>query len=358
MKKLTRITSLFPFDNRHQELVRGINEIIDHINQQTAASTGNSSRTTPNNGEIPFYNDLRKIFINAVDLAHFTKDEERAWKQFKIDYQKIVKKDNPVPSLDKFIKIYEDHLTKASEGHDPYLLKKELFEELNLNGRTTDKENLNDIFMIPVQGGKLIRSNKNAIVHISDFYISKYQVTQKLWYKIMGNNPSHFIISENHPVEQVSWNDIQDFLKKLNARYPGKKFRLPTEAEWEYAARCGAEGTKDEFKYAGSNNLDEVGWYTDNTNDTGTRSVGLKQPNQLGIYDLCGNVWEWCSDWYGDYENTGKTVLNPKGPATGSRRVVRGGGWFSSAGGCRVAYRSGLTPGYRSFSVGFRLASS
>jgi sulfatase modifying factor 1 len=142
-------------------------------------------------------------------------------------------------------------------------------------------------------------------------------------------------------VERVSWNDIQEFLKKLNT-LTGQNYRLPTEAEWEFAARGGNQ-TRG-YLYSGSNNIGEVGWYGDNSNSK-THPVGHKKANELGLFDMSGNVWEWCQDWYGDYPSTAQQ--NPKGPESGSRRVLRGGGWGLNAQGCRAAYRRGDGPAVR-----------
>ena len=189
-------------------------------------------------------------------------------------------------------------------------------------------------------------------VTLADFEIGKYPVTQKLWTEIMGNNPADFK-GDDLPVENISWNDAQDFLRKLNARFPGMHYRLPTEAEWEYAARGGEPGAKDNYIYAGSNNLDEVGWYNQNSGNK-THPAGGKKPNQLGLFDMSGNVWEWCQDWYGDYPTGSQT--NPAGPTSGSNRVVRGGSWGNDPTNCRVAYRNSNTPDTRNNNVGFRLA--
>jgi len=187
-------------------------------------------------------------------------------------------------------------------------------------------------------------------VTVSDFYIGKYPVTQKQWVAVMGSNPSHFK-GDNLPVENVSWDDAQEFISKLNAA-TGKKYRLPTEAEWEYAARGGIKSKG--FEYSGSNRVDDVAWYGDNSGWE-TRPVGTKSPNELVIYDMSGNVWEWCNDWYGDYSNTAKT--NPQGPSSGSYRVLRGGGWRYDARRCRVSIRNSSTPVNRNDEFGFRLAS-
>ena len=150
----------------------------------------------------------------------------------------------------------------------------------------------------------------------------------------------------------ISWNDCQEFIKKLNAM-TGKNFRLPTEAEWEYAARGGNKSRG--YKYSGSNNIDDVAWYGDN-NGGETHPVRTKQANELGIYDMSGNVYEWCQDWYGDYSSATKT--NPKGATTGSRRVLRGGSWLNIAGYCRSSYRYNNSPDYRYSHLGFRLVLS
>ena len=186
-------------------------------------------------------------------------------------------------------------------------------------------------------------------VTLSDFYIGKYEVTQAQWKAVMGSNPSYFK-GDNLPVENVSWNDIQEFIKKLNAQ-TGKRFRLPTEAEWEYAARGGNRSKG--YKYSGSNSIGDVAWYYDNSSSK-THPVGQKTPNELGIYDMTGNVWEWCQDWKGSYSSSSQT--NPTGPSSGSYRVLRGGSWSDIARDCRVSYRGYDIPDYRNSNSGFRLA--
>ena len=202
-----------------------------------------------------------------------------------------------------------------------------------------------------------------------DYYMGRTEVTQALWQAVMGSNPSHFKDlsgsqssfwqklwgskstekSCNLPVEQVSWDDCQQFIKKLNA-LTGKNFRLPTEAEWEFAARGGNQS--QHFQYSGSNNLDDVAWYEYNSN-VKTHPVGTKQPNELGLYDMSGNVWEWCNDWYEDYSSDAQT--DPKGPSNGPVRVIRGGSWLINARRCRSSYRFGST---RDGNLGLRLALS
>ena len=188
-------------------------------------------------------------------------------------------------------------------------------------------------------------------VTLSSFYICKYEVTQALWKAVMGSNPSSFK-GDNLPVETVSWDDCQTFIRKLNA-LTGKNFRLPTEAEWEFAARGGNNSRG--YKYAGSNNIGDVAWY-DNNSGSKTHVVGTKSPNELGIYDMSGNVWEWCQDWFGSYSSASQT--NPTGASSGSLRLLRGGGWYGSAGLCRSSYRYNGAPGRRDFSSGLRLVLS
>ncbi|MGM9868598.1 MAG: formylglycine-generating enzyme family protein, partial [Sodaliphilus sp.] len=188
-------------------------------------------------------------------------------------------------------------------------------------------------------------------VTLSSYYIGKTEVTQELWQAVMGSNPSYFT-GTNLPVENVSWEDCQSFIIKLNV-LTGKKFRLPTEAEWEYAARGG--NNSQGYKYSGSNTIEDVAWYIKNNNSM-THPVATKTPNELGIYDMSGNVEEWCSDWYeyGYYSSSAQT--NPTGPDSGSNRVVRGGAWGFIAKFCRVSVRPKYVPDRRSFDLGLRLA--
>jgi formylglycine-generating enzyme required for sulfatase activity len=189
-------------------------------------------------------------------------------------------------------------------------------------------------------------------VKVSDFKLGKYEVTQAQWRKIMGNDPPELAFGgcDQCPVEQVSWDDIQAFLSKLNSQ-TGKNYRLPTEAEWEYAARGGNKSGG--YKYAGSNTIGVVAWFKENSGSE-RHPVGGKRPNELGLYDMTGNVWEWCQDWYGSYRSGSQT--NPSGTGTGSYRVLRGGGGRYPARLCRVSYRDSYAPTNRDHNIGFRLA--
>ena len=186
-------------------------------------------------------------------------------------------------------------------------------------------------------------------VTVSGFYIGKYEVTQGQWEAIMGNNPSFFAKGGTYPVENVSWNDIQVFIRSLNT-LTKKSYRLPTEAEWEYAAFGGNK--RENYRYSGSGKLDNAAWHTGNSNGS-THQVGTKQPNKLGLYDMSGNVWEWCSDWFGLYPDSAQT--DPKGPASGSQRVARGGSWKFN---CQNTFRISDNPDNHNNSIGFRLALS
>ncbi|MDA3838125.1 MAG: formylglycine-generating enzyme family protein [Candidatus Delongbacteria bacterium] len=186
-------------------------------------------------------------------------------------------------------------------------------------------------------------------VTISDFYIGKTEVTQAQYKAVMGTNPSRFK-GDNLPVEEVSWCDAVEFCKKLS-EMEGVTYRLSTEAEWEYAARGGNESRG--YKYSGSNDINDVAWYVENSGDK-THPVRTKQPNELGIYDMSGNVWEWCSDRYGSYLSRSQT--NPMGTNSGTTRVVRGGTCSHGCSRCRVADRYEFNPYSSCFYLGFRVA--
>ena len=227
--------------------------------------------------------------------------------------------------------------------------------------------------MVSVEGGTFTMGVDSAMVDMGDanvdelpahevtlspYSIGQTEVTQELWQAVMGTNPSSFVGDMQRPVEQVSWEDCQEFISRLNA-LTGKTFRLPTEAEWEFAARGGNKASG--YIYAGSDVLDDVAWYYANSYavgvdspNYGTHIVGSKHANELGIYDMCGNVFEWCSDWYGNYTEEAQT--DPVGPESGMRRVTRGGSWFSNDHDSRVTVRNYEAPGSRSYSLGLRLA--
>lgn len=211
--------------------------------------------------------------------------------------------------------------------------------------------------MILVNGGTFQMGSNNGFdnekpvhsVTLSDYYIGQTEVTQELWEAVMGKNPSKFK-GDRRPVEQVSWHDCRKFIRKLNS-LTGKHFRLPTEAEWEFAARGGNRSKG--YEYSSSNNIDAVGWHQENSRGQ-THIVATKRPNELGLYDMSGNVWEWCQDRYGDYGSGSET--NPKGPGSGENRVYRGGGCYNgNTSYCRVSSRIAYFPSGRDRDLGFRL---
>lgn len=198
-------------------------------------------------------------------------------------------------------------------------------------------------------------------VNVSSFAISKYEITQGQWRTLMGilppaYNGADYINKDcdNCPVVKVNYADVQEFIKRLNEKYPGKNYRLPTELEWEFAARGGKY--TGNYTYAGSNKLNLVGWYGHGKG--ATHPVGQKDPNELGIYDMSGNVMEWCSDWYDDeYYKTTVDAQDPKGPANGEKKVLRGGSYYDDPKVCRNVYRNRFKPNTRQWNIGFRLAT-
>lgn len=221
--------------------------------------------------------------------------------------------------------------------------------------------------MILVEGGEFMMGGsdeaafdqENPIhpVRLSSYYLATFPIVQAIWKSVMNDNPSRFK-GENHPVEKVSWDDTQTFVKRLKEK-TGKSYRLPTEAEWEFAARGGTQ--TENYLYAGSDKLKEVGWYVENAGN-GTRPVGMLLPNELGLHDMSGNVLEWCEDWYsGNYYQAcldRGLIENPSGPIEGSNRVLRGGRWSYGARSCRVSFRYSDGSDWRINGVGFRLALS
>lgn len=230
-----------------------------------------------------------------------------------------------------------DYLLSSRWPDDPYVF--------TVNGVTFK--------MIPVVGGVFMMGHQvyEPPVHqvtLSSFFIGETEVTQALWVAVMGNNPS-VINGDQHPVETVSWYDCQEFITKLN-QMTGQQFRLPAEAEWEFAARGGNKSQG--YEYSGSNIIENVAWYYSNSGST--FPVATKAPNEIGVYDMSGNVYEWVNDWYNDYSS--ETQTNPTGPATGYRRVYRGGGWGSGESYCRVWERYQNYPEEKNAYMGLRLA--
>ncbi len=235
-------------------------------------------------------------------------------------------------------------------------------EEFNVNGVT--------FTMMPVEGGTFMMgataeqdsdgNERERPVHqvtLDTYFIGQTEVTQALWMAVMGENPSHFI-GELNPVENVSWDDCQQFISALN-ELTGRSFRLPSEAEWEFAARGGNQSQG--FKYAGGDLIDNVAWYSGNdswvlrgSGAYGTHAVATRMCNELMLFDMSGNVHEWCQDWYGGYSS--ESQVNPAGAVLGTERVYRGGSWYFDEWFCRVSFRNGVAPGYMSYGIGLRLA--
>ena len=252
-----------------------------------------------------------------------------------------------------------DHLLSGDEFPPD---EDEEMEEITVGGVT--------FYMIPVQGGTFTmgatpeqgtdpidRERPAHQVTLASFHIGETEVTQALWQAVMGSNPSAFQ-SPQQPVEQVSWEDCQAFIVALN-QLTGRTFRLPTEAEWEFAARGG--NLSMGYKYAGSDDPVSVAWYSYNdswemrgTGYRGPHPVGTRNPNELGLFDMSGNVHEWCQDWFGNYSS--EPQVDPMGPSTGSARVYRGGSWYFDEWFCRVSFRNGVSPTYHSYGIGLRLA--
>ena len=265
-----------------------------------------------------------------------------------------------------FLRTGSHTLRVTAEGYEDYSSS----FSVNSSNRTcgismTKKRNQNKTFtangvsfnMVYVAGGTFQMGSNDGdsderpvhSVTLSDYYIGQTEVTQELWQAVMGSNPSYYNGAKN-PVTDVSWNDCQEFISKLN-RLTGGRFRLPTEAEWEYAARGGNKSRG--YKYSGSDYLGSVAWYGDNS-DSKVHPVGSKSANELGLYDMSGNVREWCSDWKGSYPSSPQT--NPTGASSGSYRVLRGGSYCRGESDCRSAYRSNNDPTSRISFYGLRLA--
>ncbi len=213
-----------------------------------------------------------------------------------------------------------------------------------------------DLGATPEQGLYAAFDEKPSIqVTVSSFYLAEVPVTQALWTAIMGDNPSHFK-GDNLPVERVSWEDCQEFIKRLNIQ-TGIKFRLPTEAEWEYAARGGQHSRHHKYSGADDNDKSDYLWFKENSQSL-SHEVKTKLPNELELYDMNGNISEWCGDWYfNSYANNGERV-NPKGPSSGVAKVYRGGSWDDKAMNCRVSKRFSMNPIFKNKLVGLRLAAT
>jgi formylglycine-generating enzyme required for sulfatase activity len=301
---------------------------------------------------------------------------EEHWKKPDLGFANVARGvlrllDDPATAERRERKIARLEQLAAAEAEE-----RKLKEEIEKNSREEQKSKQDtaniSIEMVHVQGGTFLFDGMHT-VSVYDFAIGKYPVTQKQWREIMGNNPSHFK-GDELPVESVSWEDAKKFIENLNEQFPGRDFRLPSEVEWEYAARGGLLSRG--YNYVGSNNLNDVGWFWENSGDKPlsgerdwnkiqknngrTQPVGRKGANELGIHDMSGNIWEWCEDdWHIKVRyipKDGSPWINQ--PKRGDARVVRGGSWVDNAGFCRVSYRNFHSPDYRLNFLGFRLVSS
>jgi len=319
------------------------------------------------------------ILSNRIDSLNLVIKQQRNFSlesiyllNFKLDSiaKKLIATENGFEGLkselDQKIKEKEELIFENRKIEIEMINLKEANSRLLYKLDSMSKSDL-DIEMVFVEGGAFQMGNKGGIIKvgnslfdiidekpihtvvISSFSIGKFEVTQAQWREVMGSNPSKFSGCDNCPVETVSWNDVHQYIQKLNDQ-TGKNYRLPTEAEWEYAAKGGKDSRG--YTYSGSNNVETVAWYYANSGSN-THSVGTKQANELGIYDMSGNVLEWCSDWYGVYGGSFQT--NPAGASLGEYRVLRGGTWCYDAQVCRAECRSWSEPEYRGVFNGFRL---
>lgn len=319
------------------------------------------------------YNDAIVLYQKALSNPSASYDEKKAVNLdiseccMRIDLEKannaLSVKDYPT-ALQYFQKVKDSPAAdRVALGYIQSKIdscKNEINRSFNLNALRT-KALSREIEMVYVQGGTFRMGSNDGVanekpvhtVTVNSFYIGKYEVTQKQWREVMGSDPADLYNKgcDNCPVERVSWNDIQEFISKLNEA-SGKRYRLPTEAEWEFAARGGIKSRG--YPYAGSNTISDVAWYTDNSNSK-THPVGQKAPNELGLYDMSGNVWEWCADSYtGDYSPRSPRS-NPDNKMQNSSRILRGGSWDDFPSYCRVACRFNFTVYSRNYDLGFRL---
>ncbi|MBR5147045.1 MAG: formylglycine-generating enzyme family protein [Bacteroidales bacterium] len=274
---------------------------------------------------------------------------------------------NLVPQKTYYVRAYAVNSVGVSYGEEKSFVTLEEEEEVIQLENKTITVNGVTFTMVAVEGGLFAMGAQNVdpnepnydseawdreapvhLVTLSDYYIGETEVTQELWEAVMGTQPSHFI-GDKKPVEQVTWYNCQSFVMKLN-QLTGMKFRFPTEAEWEFAAKGGNKS--EGYYYSGSDDINDVAWYA--AEGKKTREVKTKMPNELGIYDMCGNVMEWCYDLFGDY--TSDHQVNPTGSTSGTDCMVRGGCCLSDATYCRTTVRSFFHPGGQSYGIGFRLA--
>ncbi len=358
--RLLKKRGIIDLADEHTRLNRLKVELLSIIGRLKNSLCANLCDDNFDSGMEKVINDIKKTDPNFEKNERINNERIEAEKQAEILTAKRLKEKREADEKEKL----EQQKLKAAEAEQKRLQQIE-------NDKNVEQERLRKIklfeekySMVFVKGGEFWMGDDNSTesgekpahkVVVSDFYIAKYPVTQKQWTDIMGNNPSVFKGCDNCPVENVRWNDVQEYIKRVSEK-TGATFRLPTEAEWEFAARGGINSRG--YIYSGSNNIDDVAEYTGNNNKS-TKPVGSRKPNELGLYDMSGNVWEWCNDWYdGNYYKECKAkgiIENPNGPNSGSGRVLRGGSWSSGASYCRVSLRGDNIPGSRNDRYGFRL---
>ncbi|MFV0344661.1 MAG: formylglycine-generating enzyme family protein [Bacteroidales bacterium] len=308
------------------------------------------------------------MYVQTDCYDDATKFAEKYYNKGMIAEAKAYIEDNEKPCAgepSEVFKCIKEKVYSYKEGSliDRVDRMQEIADPVPKNNFKTYTETVNGVSfkMVAVDGGSFYMGSNDGDddekpvhrVSLSDYYIGETEVTQALWETVMGDNPSG-IKGSNNPVEWVSWNECREFVDRLN-RLTGKSYRLPTEAEWEFAARGGTSSSG--YKYSGSDKVSGVAWYRDNGGNK-THPVKGKQSNELGLYDMSGNVSEWCSDWYASDYYSSSSSSNPRGPSSGPSRVVRGGGWSNYAWYCQVAERDSLNPSFSNYRLGLRLASS
>jgi hypothetical protein len=346
------------------ELQKQINDLRDEISDLDESNRSLGTQNKLLLGEkLELNNLLDKQDADIKKYMGIIEKHEFNLRSLQMDKDNLIvrlsEKEQELERLQK--QLEEDALSEKQFGDD---FSKDLLITLEGGVSFVMKPIEGGTFMMGAQKKKTNAANYDILAYdnegpihsvtLSDFYIGETQVTQGLWKAVMGdsNNPSVFKEGDNYPVENVSWNDCQNFINELNGKI-GKHFRLPTEAEWEYAARGGKHHSP--YKYSGSDNIDEVAWYYGYSQGI-THPVAVKKSNELGIYDMSGNVWEWCKGEYGDYPKG--AVTNPVAESSGSSCVLRGGSWRNFADRCRVSYRYYIHPDGRSNGIGLRLALS
>lgn len=347
-------------DARHS-MYRGFQKKWDLLKRKQAAADRAFSKND--------YNSTSKFLQEAESAADWIMNQgllraEADEKKWSAECSRSAAKDPFLKVFDFSFSLYQQAVEYMQQGDAAY--EKIEFEEAarlySLAGNQFQQACKNAVpgcvknminSLVRIDAGTFKRGEQQVTISKA-FLIGKYEVTQAQWLAVMGNNPAS-LKSADHPVEDVSWNDAMEFCKKLNdmgLAPAGYKFSLPTEAQWEYAARGGNKSKG--YVFSGSNDIKEVAWYAGNSSRI-THDVGDKKPNELGLYDMTGNVWEWCLDRYGDYGDE-KEVTDPQGPADSPLRVLRGGGYSHDVRSCQMARRGYSFTVGRGDYIGFRLA--